>query len=166
MKPTLAIRQARPEDADRAGEIAVRAWQGVFSKRRELLGAEIFDRAFPDWQGAKRSQVVEHLRLHPERALVTEAAGRMAGFITWWFWPGGAVGEIGNNAVAPDFQGLGIGSAQCRRALELFAEQGCTVAAVGTGLDEAHAPARRMYQKAGFGPSFPAATFFKKLGKE
>ena len=164
MTPALVIRQAAPRDSEAAGELAVRAWRGVYARRRELLGAEIFDRAYPDWPGVKRGQVVEAIREHPERALVSEIDGRVAGFITWWFWPGGVVGEIGNNAVDPEFGGRGIGSAQCRRALEVLAAHGCQVAAVCTGLDEAHAPARRMYEKAGFGPSFPAVTYFQRLG--
>jgi len=160
----MIVRQAAPQDAQAAGDLAVRAWRRIYERRRELLGAELFDRVYPDWPGFKRGQVVEHLRQHPERALVTEIDGRMAGFITWWFWPGGAVGEIGNNAVDPEFGGRGVGSAQCRKALEVFAAQGCQVAAVSTGLDEAHAPARRMYEKVGFGPSYPAVTYFQRLG--
>jgi len=158
------IRQARAEDAEAAGDLAVRAWQGVFLRRQELLGAEIFETAYPDWQGAKRAQVIEHMRKYPQWALVTELDGRIVGFITWHFWPDGKVGEIDNNAVDPDCRGRGIGTAQCSRALEAFREGGCTVATVGTGLDEAHAPARRMYAKVGFGPSFQGATCFLKLG--
>ena len=40
---------------------------------------------------------------------------------------------------------------------------GCTVVRVGTGLDEAHAPARRAYQKAGFTAKLESVTYYKKL---
>jgi len=157
------IRPARVEDAEAAGDLAARAWESVYEGRRGLLGEGIFSAAYPDWQAEKRRQVLEHIREHPEEALVTELDGRVVGFITWHPWPRGSVGEIGNNAVAPEAQGRGIGAAQCRRVLGLLAERGFSVAVVATGLDEAHAPARRMYQKAGFGPSFPSVHYFQSL---
>ena len=40
-------------------------------------------------------------------------------------------------------------------ALEQLRNQGMRVAEVGTGGDASHAPARRAYAKAGFGPGIP-----------
>ncbi len=157
------VRPARVRDAEAAGDLAVRAWQTVYRGRRGLVGDEVFERVYPEWESEKRRQVVEHIREHTGEVLVTEIDGRIVGFVTWYRWKGNTVGEIGNNAVDPDFQGRGVGAAQCQRALGRLAEEGCSVAAVVTGLDEAHAPARRMYEKAGFGPSFPVVHCFQLL---
>ena len=42
-------------------------------------------------------------------------------------------------------------------------EAGVRVATVGTGGDAAHAPARRAYEKAGFGPYLPSIYMYKAL---
>ena len=47
--------------------------------------------------------------------------------------------------------------------LDYFREQGMVVAKVFTGLDEAHAPARRAYQRAGFDHSLEHVTYYMEL---
>jgi hypothetical protein len=42
-------------------------------------------------------------------------------------------------------------------------EAGMTHATVGTGLNEGHAPARRMYEKAGFEPVIEYRMYARKL---
>ena len=44
-----------------------------------------------------------------------------------------------------------------------FPEQGMRFAEVRTGLDEAHAPARRAYERTGFNIRHEDVTYFKKL---
>ncbi len=50
-----------------------------------------------------------------------------------------------------------------RRVLELFRQAGMQVAAVVTGLDEGHAPARAAYRKVGFTAEVPSVTLYQKL---
>ena len=73
-----------------------------------------------------------------------------------------SMGEIYMVAVDPDFQGHGIGSALVEFALAWMKEAGMSVAMVETGGDLGHAPARRTYEKLGFG-LLPIARYFKKL---
>ncbi len=42
-------------------------------------------------------------------------------------------------------------------------EWGAEVATVSTGGDPSHAPARRAYGKAGFGPAIPSVALYKLL---
>ncbi len=42
-------------------------------------------------------------------------------------------------------------------------ELGAEVATVGTGGDPSHAPARRAYAKAGFGPALPSVYAYARL---
>lgn len=85
------------------------------------------------------------------------------GFVTWHCDAARRVGEIGNNAVDPGWQGRGVGTALHRHALEVFRARGMEVARVATGLDEGHAPARRAYAKVGFAVGLPSITYYRWL---
>jgi hypothetical protein len=50
-----------------------------------------------------------------------------------------------------------------RHVLARMREGGMAVASVGTGGDPSHAPARRAYAKAGFGPAIPSLTLYTLL---
>ena len=58
------------------------------------------------------------------------------------------MGEVGNNAVAPQYQRRGIATKLLRKVLETFREEGMEYAYVGTL--ENDVPARRLYEKVGF----------------
>ncbi len=73
------------------------------------------------------------------------------------------VGEIGLNAVHPDLSGRGIGTRLYRHAIEVMKAAGMKVASVGTGGDPSHAPARRAYEKAGFGPAIPSIWMYRAV---
>jgi ribosomal protein S18 acetylase RimI-like enzyme len=107
--------------------------------------------------------VAGYIRQFPERAFATECDGQVVGFLTWYLPGPEGVGEIGNNAVHPDWQGRGVGGAQCRAALEQFRGMGLTSATVYTGLDDGHAPARAMYEKSGFNLTTPHVKYFMEL---
>ncbi len=59
-------------------------------------------------------------------------------------------GAVGQNAVHPDFRGLGYGRQQLIRILNLLKERGCSSASVKTGEHAFFAPAQRMYLSCGF----------------
>ena len=65
-------------------------------------------------------------------------------------------------AVDPSYQRRGIAAALTDFALRWMKDAGMTVAMVETGGDVGHAPARRTYEKAGFG-LLPISGYFKKL---
>ena len=89
--------------------------------------------------------------------------GEAVAFITFRLDAKRMMGNIGNNAVAPEAQGKGIGSMMYSRVLDLFREAGMKYASVGTGMDEGHASARRAYEKAGFDIAKPQVTYYKYL---
>jgi ribosomal protein S18 acetylase RimI-like enzyme len=157
------IRPARPEDAERCAEIAVEAWRCIFESWRELIGDSVWEAVFGDWSERKRLSVSAQVRDRSDCAIVSEAGGAVVGFLTWRLYDDQGVGEISNNAVAPTHQGRGIGTAQVRHALDLFRREGMRAARVLTGGDEGHAPARAMYEKAGFERSLPYVEYFLEL---
>ncbi len=162
------IRFAQPEDAPRCADIAAAAWERVWTAQREMLGEELYQLHNPDPEGNKRQQVQSFVTEYSKWTLVTEitpASGSpvIAGFITFVPHPDRGIAEIGNNGVDPAFQGRGIGIAQCREALRVLREMGILSVSVYTGLDEGHAPARAMYEKAGFDRSTPHVRYYLKL---
>lgn len=72
-------------------------------------------------------------------------------------------GEINLNAVDPEFQGRGGGEKMYTFAVARLREKGVRLVGVGTGLDAAHEPARRAYEKAGFLVGIPYIALFQLL---
>ena len=73
------------------------------------------------------------------------------------------LGEIDLNAVDPAHQSGGIGTWMYEFALDRMKEAGMVIATVGTGGDPSHAPARKAYEKAGFGPALPSLHMYRPL---
>ena len=72
----------------------------------------------------------------------------MPGFVT--VLVGGETGEIYMIAVDPSAHRRGIARALTGHALEQMRGAGCRLALVSTGGDAGHAPARQLYESAGF----------------
>jgi ribosomal protein S18 acetylase RimI-like enzyme len=139
------IRHATAGDLPRLHEIVVAAWRPIFERYRLIVGEEMWNDLWGDWE---RGWVLYTPETWPGRGIVTELEGEVAGFATWWL-PSETLAEVGGNAVAPQFQGRGIGSAQIRWVVEMFRENGYRCAKVHTGMDPAHGPARAEYRQAG-----------------
>ncbi len=164
MSQNPTIRPAQAEDLPRMKEIAVQAWEPIYADYEARMDEELFSLLWPEgWQDEKARQVADHFQRRPEWCLVSELNGQVVGFITFVLKHAQKIGEIGNNAVDPDYQGRGIGSAQYRHVLELFCEKGMVYAEVRTGLDEGHATARAAYEKIGFRLIVPKGRYYRKL---
>ena len=160
--PNATIRNATPADVDRIAEIAVTAWQPVFDEFRRAAGDENYDIMFPLGNKRKDAELRRICADCPDNVIVTEVDGIVVGFATY-FVIGEKLGEVGNNAVHPDYQGQGIGTGQMQEILRRLKEAGCEVVKVFTGLDPAHGPARAMYEKAGFRQWWQMVTYIREL---
>ena len=164
MSHDVTIRDVRPEDMDAAVEIAMVSWAPIYGSFRGLIGDELFNGCHPDCFKDKERQVRRACAPGGAGiACVAEIEGRVAGFITAYANEETRVGEIGNNAVHPDFRGRGIGPRMYEHVLARLKEQGMRFAKVMTGGDPAHAPARRAYEKSGFTAHIPFVTYFQEL---
>lgn len=157
------IRQMRTEDLERVDQVAVRAWTPIYRLYRKVMGEELFNILFGNWEEKKSGEIRNHFAQHPEWSLVTEEQGNVVGFITYFMDRAKKIGTIGNNAIDPAFQGRGLGTAQYLEVLRIFREKGMLFASVETGLDEAHAPARAAYEKVGFRQAIRSAKYYLKL---
>jgi len=158
MQPTL--RAATPDDMPRLQQIVRDVWAiGSDFTLEEKYGA-VGDEAWDRWLLPK---VMSRLWDEIDSILVAEVDGQIAGFISYAIDRVRQVGTIHYNAVAPAFQGHGVGTVQVERVLGIFRERGMRIACVGTGLNEGHAPARRMYEKAGFEPVIEYRMYAREL---
>jgi GNAT superfamily N-acetyltransferase len=159
----IALREFRPSDEESLVALSLRAWEPVFDALLEALGPELFLRLRGDWRAGQAREVRDVLADSTQRVWVAEDAGRGAiAFVAARLHREQAVGEIYMIAVDPGAQDHGIGTALTGVATDWLQESGMRVAMIETGGDRGHAPARRLYEKAGYTP-LPAVRFFKSL---
>lgn len=157
------IRPFRPADLPVIMDIGNRAWKPIYDMYQRLRGDDLFTLLTPDRDTAKGSQVKHHAEHTPERILICEEAGRIVGFLTFHLDREKGIATIGNNAVDPACELKGIGQQMYQAAFARFRQEGMRFAKVTTGLDEAHAPARRAYERAGFNVRQEDVTYYMKL---
>lgn len=158
------IREFRPEDLPRLREIARKAWAPIFENYKNQLGEELYPMLYPDPEEpfrVKDREIVSQAEKVPHEILICERNGEIAGFI--FFGMRGKTGIICNNAKDPDSQERGVAQEMYQAVFEKFKAAGMTMATVGTGLDSAHAAARKAYEKAGFHARMDKTVYYMKL---
>jgi len=141
-------------------ELSLRAWEPVFASLEDIMDPAVFQHFYPDWRTAQADAV--RAACSDLDAWVAREGSRVAGFTALDVDPDEGVGEIHMIAVDPDFQGRGFGRELTKHALERFEALGLSVAMVETGGDPGHAPARRLYEGAGF-RLLPVARYFREI---
>ncbi|HEX7163759.1 MAG TPA: GNAT family N-acetyltransferase [Trebonia sp.] len=164
----------RDDDIDAVVEFSVRAWRPVFESFMEVMGPDIFRRIYPHWQAGQAAAVRDACRDEAHRTWVAEApethgapetraeGTRPIAFVVVAVHDDPRRGEIYMIAVDPDYQNRGIGLALVNFATDRIIELGLPLAEIGTGGDRGHAPARHVYEKAGFTP-VPLVHYYKAL---
>jgi GNAT superfamily N-acetyltransferase len=148
----VLIRPFQESDLDAIVELSLRAWEPVFESMREVLGDPIFARLHqPDWREAQAEAVRSGCVDQGYDVFVAVADGEPVGFATIAlnaFHEG--MGVVDMIAVDPPYQRRGIATQLMGRSAEHMREQGMDIAALGTGGDPGHAPARAMYEASGY----------------
>jgi len=157
------IRTYKPEDLPTIMDIGNRAWRGIYKMFRETYGNELFERIVPDETTAKGKQIKAHCEQHPAWVFICEEDSRIVGFVTFRLDADKKIGEIGNNAVDPECGLKGIGQQIYKAVFEYFRAHNMVYAKVYTGLDDAHARARRAYERAGFDIRHEEVEYYMKL---
>jgi ribosomal protein S18 acetylase RimI-like enzyme len=155
MNDRTQIRAAEAADLAVLVDLTIRAFHDIQDGIRAQLGDALFAPQNGDWRGDYRRTLTGLLEPGAiARVLVATADGRPIGFAAWTTHDGpqGLQGEITLLAVDPDHQQRGAGRALIDAACDAMREAGCVVAFVGTGGDDAHAPARAAYVATGFTP--------------
>ncbi|NJK34291.1 MAG: GNAT family N-acetyltransferase [Oscillatoriales cyanobacterium SM2_2_1] len=147
-------------------DLGLRAWTPVFASIERELAPELYQTFYPDGWRVSQAQAITSVcaaAVSGEMAVwVSLPHGVPVGFVAAKLDPPTQMGEVYMVAVDPDCQGRGMGSALITHALGWLSSQGMGVAMVETGGDPGHEPARRTYEKLGFG-LWPTARYFKRL---
>jgi ribosomal protein S18 acetylase RimI-like enzyme len=156
------IRPLAPADIAAVVEFSLRAWAPVFESFRTVLGERVYQVLYPDW-AASQARAVEAVCQDDAAAVwVAEQEGRPVGYVAVRIDSDSRTGEIDMLAVDPLVQRQGIGTALTSFAMQRLGDAGVRLALVGTGGDPGHAPARRVYEKAGF-VGLPLVRYYARL---
>lgn len=147
-----SIRPLEPHDLDAVVTLSIPAWQPVFESFAAILGARIFDHLYqPSWQEAQAANVRRTcLDEQVDAYVVVAPDGRVAGYVALADESDARIGHVEQIAVHPGYQRRGYARALMTFALDRFRANGMELANVGTGGDPGHAPARALYEAAGF----------------
>ncbi len=165
MGEVVEIREFQARDLHTIVEFSLRAWDPVFASLRRVLGDPIFFRLKPDWKAAQAEEVRTSCTSEERDAFVAVVDERPVGFVTVAlnaFNQG--MGGIEIIGVDPEFQRRGIASQLTKHALDHMRRCGMDIAAIGTGGDPGHAPARATYEAFGF-TLLPSARYLKLLNE-
>lgn len=158
--------QIKPYDSrqlDAVVRLSLRAWTPVFDSIQEAMNPDIYQEFYPDgWLVSQQKAVEAVCAAEQTEVWVAVDDDSIAGFVALKLDSESGLGKIYMLAVDSDYQQRGIGAALTKFALEQMKAAGMSVAMVETGGDPGHAPARRTYEKMGFG-LLPIARYFKKL---
>jgi GNAT superfamily N-acetyltransferase len=152
----------RTGDLEDVIQLSLLAGAPVFSSFKQVLGTTIYATLYPDWQRQQREVVERVCRDDRFTVFVAERDETVAGFIAYAVNSDDQTGEVELLAVHPDHQNHGVGTELNTFVLEKMKEGGITLAAVGTGGDPGHAPARRCYEKAGY-TALPLVRYYRAL---
>lgn len=164
MSAGVEIRRFQERDLDAVVELSLRAWEPVFDSMRRVLGEPIFARLHdPDWRTVQADAVRSGCTSGNYDVFVAVADGRPVGFATVALNAfHERMGVVDMVAVDPPYQRRGIATLLMDRSLEHMRGQGMDIAAVGTGGDPGHGPARALYDVLGFTP-LPGVRYLKLL---
>ena len=137
------------------------AWQPIFDGYRKELGDKMFNEYYSGWKETKYKRVYEGLT--SERGYVALIENKVVGFIFYIVDDKTKTGIVEENAVSSECRGLGIAQKMYDFVFDKMRGEGMVYSMVSTGLDDAHAPARRAYEKAGFDRGIPNIRYYKEL---
>jgi GNAT superfamily N-acetyltransferase len=158
------IRPYEPSDLDAIVEFSLRAWEPVFESLRRVLGDPIFARLHqPEWTALQEEAVRSSCASGERDVVVAVAEGQPVGFATValnLFHE--RMGVVDMIAVDPRHQRRGIAKQLMDRSAEHMRAQGMDIAAVGTGGDSGHGPARALYEALGY-TALPGVRYLRLL---
>lgn len=102
------------------------------------------------WQEWLWPDIEKDLRSDPARCFVAVRDGQVAGFCCYSIDTARKRGIVGYNGVARAHQGHGLGSGMIDFIMKKIKSEDVTHAVVIVQDNDAHAPARRIYEKQGF----------------
>lgn len=134
-------------DSQRVCEIISQIWHGGGPALVEAKYGQVGGKPWQLWMS---QMVIDDFKSPHWNAFVVEHDGIITGFCSYSIDRQRSRGTVGFNGVAAECQGKGLGSAMLTFVMDKIRSSGVTFAAVVVADNEAHAPARRVYEKHGF----------------
>lgn len=158
------IRPCQPGDLPAMQRVRQAAFEPVFRSFRDIVGEQIAALAFVA-ADAEQAKLLDDVCAADSghQVLVVTIGDEIVGFVSFTLDAAKRTAEIGLNAVHPAHAGRGIGTEMYEHVLAHMKDLSIALATVSTGGDPSHAPARRAYEKAGFGPAIPSLTLYRLL---
>jgi ribosomal protein S18 acetylase RimI-like enzyme len=149
------LRSHRSDDIPELIALAKRAWAGVEESIDAVLGSPLDRLATPSWAAHHEAVVREACESPESSAVVAEGeSGKLVGFVAYVVHPESPgmseYGEITVIAVDPSARRSGLGRRLLDHAVEQLGALAVPVIMLSTGGDVGHAPARALYESAGF----------------
>lgn len=158
----MIMREYRPGDLEAVMAIANAGWREIRKMSRAALGDRIADILNPAGDAeSKGLQVKNQIDSGLYGIAVCEHDNEVVGFVTYKH--DDTFGEICNNAAKIGTGLKGIGQTMYKFVLDEFRKAGVKVVKVTTGMDYAHSPARKAYERAGFTRHLDSTTYFMEL---
>ena len=164
MSAGIQVRPYQESDLEVIVEFSLRAWQPVFESLRQVLGDAIFERLHePDWTAVQAEAVRSSCTSEERDVFVADANGLPVGFAAVALNAfHERMGVIDIIAVDPDYQRRGIATQLMARSAEHMRAEGMDIAALGTGGDPGHGPARALYEALGY-TALPGVRYLRLL---
>jgi RimJ/RimL family protein N-acetyltransferase len=159
----FSIRPFQAEDLPAMQSVRKAAFAPVFQSFRSIVGARVASLALQDADAEQALHLDQLCAQDPAKVWVAEVDDQVVGFCAFTLDADKRIGEIGLNAVHPNHAGQGIGTRMYDVVVAHMKQSGMALAAVSAGGDASHAPARRAYEKAGFGAGLPSVYLYKVL---
>lgn len=134
-------------DSTRVSQIVSQIWHGGGPALVEAKYGPVGGKPWQQWMS---QMVLDDFNAPKWHAFVVEHDNVIVGFCSYNIEPERSRGTVGFNGVAADCQGKGLGSAMLRFVMDKIRSSGVSFAAVVVADNEAHGPARRVYEKQGF----------------
>ena len=162
--PGSQIRPLEASDLDAVVEFSLRAWEPVFESLCDVLGERIFERLHrPDWRTVQAEAIRSTCMSEDRDVFVAVVDGRPVGFtaiaLDAFHERMGVVDMI---AVDPSYQRRGVATELMDHSIKHMLDSGMDIAAVETGGDIGHAPARAVYDSLAF-TALPVVRYLKLL---
>ena len=141
----ITVRKYKRRDREVVIRLAEESFRGVcLDENIEEQFGQIGD----TWQEHKKGAVDYDLVNNASDAFVAELEGRVVGFICTRLLRYQLIGHVANMAVAPEFQGIGVGKALMSAVLDHFRDRGMIYARIETL--QQNAKAQNFYPSLGF----------------
>jgi ribosomal protein S18 acetylase RimI-like enzyme len=159
---SIQVRELAPNDIDDLEALAIRAWRPVHESMAAVLGDRLNARIYPDWAATQATDVRAACTDPAIQVSVAVDCETVVGFVAVFVHADGQTGEVDMIAVDPSAQRRGVGQILTDYALTQIRGAGCDLAVIATGGDAGHAPARALYESAGFTP-LPLVRYYRQL---